>query len=226
MGSFHLNIGARGPISELFAGMPAGLKGFMREGFASLAKIPQSKRDELMQVILDSIDSGTVGTEREAQTKLGVSADDSRALLTAAGLIASTLSRRDDSPEALVQELEKAGALDAVDRPAVLRFASDVVAERSTVKQAVERSQLAGSVMPSLMLFESAVDVRLSFDKNRVAFSVPVLMVHIDTDAEGQEMWLQLSRRQVQRVIEDLQEALKQMSSADAWLNKSSKAGF
>jgi hypothetical protein len=224
MGSFHLNIPTRGPISDLFVGMPTSIKTFVSEGFAALAKIPASKREELMQVVLGSIDSGSLVEETEAQTKFGLSSDDSRQMLLAAGLIASTLSRRrEDTAEAIVDELEKAGALNVADRPAILSFASQVIEDLPTVKKAVERSQLASVVFPSLSQFQTAVDVRLGFEKNRIAFSVPVVLVHIDTDAQGQEIWFQLTRRQVQKIVEDLQESLKQMSVADTWLDKSGK---
>jgi hypothetical protein len=224
MGSFNMEIPPRGHPGDRFSNMPSGIKAFIRDGFSVLAKVPPTKMGDLFQVVLGSIEYGSVVDESEAQAKLGITKDDARPLLAAVSLVASTLSSKDETADELIEELAKAGALDPVNRPAALKFAFEVVAKRTVVHQTFERSQLASRVLPSLDDFEATVDVRLGFDKNRIAFSVPVALVHIDTDARGQELWLQLSKRQIQKIIGDLQDTLEKMSVAEAWL-KANKEG-
>ena len=137
--------------------------------------------------------------------------------------MASTLSNREDSADVVVDEFVKAGALETGDRTAVLRFASAVASRRGTFKQVMDRSRLASEVLPSLLEFESTVDIRLGFEKGRVAVFMPVALLHIDTDAQGQEVWLQLTRLQLEKIAEDLQETLKQMVEAENWVNKSGR---
>jgi hypothetical protein len=58
------------------------------------------------------------------------------------------------------------------------------------------------------------VDFRFKFDKdNEIETGVPVAIVHIDTDARP-ELFLQMSRSDVEMMIEKLNIVLKQMSTA------------
>lgn len=49
-------------------------------------------------------------------------------------------------------------------------------------------------------------------------------MVHIDTDAQGQEIWFQASKSQMLQLRRDIDEAIKRMDAADAWSQKEQKA--
>jgi hypothetical protein len=223
MSSYHFQIPSGEPLADILSTMPSGMKKFVREGFTALARFPPSKTEVLLDVVQTSIDSGAMPDDGEAQAKLGVKTATSRPLLASAGLLVSLISGRNDGPDILVDELENSGALDGADRPAVLGFALEIERRRSSLKKSLDRSHIVSQVLPSLDDFEVIVDVRLGFDKAGVVLSVPIALMHLDTDARGQEVWLQATRRQVQQMVDDLQEALKQMTLAENWLEKSNK---
>ena len=218
MGSFHLNIPARGTLTDSFSSMPTGVRTFLREGFSILARIPEDKLEDVIAIVLESIAHGSVVAERQVASKFDLSKEDVRPLLTASSLIASIVSRGDDTADSLTKELVKANALDAKSEPTVLRFANALVSRRPSIRSLMERSQLASEVLPSLMSFDTTVDVRVGFEKGRVAQLLPVGLVHIETDAEGQELWMQLTRTQLQRLIDDLREIDDQMGAVESWI--------
>ena len=64
---------------------------------------------------------------------------------------------------------------------------------------------------------EIVIDLRMAFEQQAVFEAVPVAIVHIDTDADNEEMWFQASRAQLERLRIDIDEAIKRMEVAEAW---------
>jgi hypothetical protein len=69
--------------------------------------------------------------------------------------------------------------------------------------------------LPSLVDFETAVDVRLRFEKGQIKAGVPVVLVHIDTDATHEELWFQMTKAQAERLCTSLNDLLKDLEKAE-----------
>jgi hypothetical protein len=223
MGSFHLHIPSRGTLADIFSDFPAGAKAFLKEGFAILAKLSERAIEDVSGIVIESIQSGYGVGEVELVTKTGISKEEAKPLLAVTSLIASMLSSREEGPEDLLRGATDAGILESKHQQAALRFSESVVRNRGLLKQVMELSRLAGGVLPSLTDFETTVDVRLGFEKARVGVSVPLAIVHLDTDAQGQEVWFQLTKKQVQRIIDDMQTTLRRMEEGEKWAERGSQ---
>jgi len=95
-------------------------------------------------------------------------------------------------------------------------IASHIVSQRAELQKSMARDNLANTVLPSLTSFDVAVDLRFKFRDHQVEDSVAVAVVHIGTDTRYQRIWLQLSRHDVQRIVEKLGATLKQMDAVEA----------
>lgn len=107
---------------------------------------------------------------------------------------------------------------DLVDK--LLPFFQVVIQEQPLLARAIRRASLPGQVLPSFTDFEIAIDVRIAFEDHGVYESVPVAIVHIDTDASGGEIWFQASKAQMERLKSSVDTAIKRMELAEAWAQK------
>jgi hypothetical protein len=78
----------------------------------------------------------------------------------------------------------------------------------------MERRSLAMQTLPSLTSFDVSVDLRFKFDKDEIADRVAVALVHIGTDVT-EEMWLQLSRGDIDMILQSLTETLRRMDAVE-----------
>jgi hypothetical protein len=76
---------------------------------------------------------------------------------------------------------------------------------------------LAGEVLPSFARLDIAVDIRVQIAEGRVEYTVPGAIVRIDTDSDQAELVLQLSRGDLEDVIQKLSEGLENMKIAEAF---------
>ncbi len=217
MGTFHVQIPSRGTVQEVFADMPTGLKDYVRDGFAVLSKLPQQKFDEIRRATLDAVEAGGSVVEGGLSARLDIDKADVRSLLAATSLFATFLLGRDEKLPQLVAAAVEAKLIRPEDSPAALLFYEAIERDRPTLKETIQRSRYSSSVLPSLLEFETTIDIRLGFEKGRVDFVTPIALVHLDTDSEGQEVWLQLTKKQVERVVNELQDALRKMEEAEKW---------
>jgi hypothetical protein len=83
------------------------------------------------------------------------------------------------------------------------------------LRRAFDRRALATATLPSLTTFDISVDLRLSFDKEDITDGVAVALAHIDTDAGNRELWFQLTRGDLDMMIETLTDSRQQMDAAE-----------
>jgi hypothetical protein len=50
-----------------------------------------------------------------------------------------------------------------------------------------------------------------------VKYAVPVILARIGTDSGKKDLWLQMSKKQAQRLITDLETALRKVDVAETW---------
>jgi hypothetical protein len=217
MGSFHLRIPNVGPGKEIFADMPPSIRAYISGGFRVLSKLPKQKWEEVKRVTVESIEEGRNVGEMDLMSRLDISKTEVRSLLAATSLFATLLLNRDERTEQLLEAGVEAKLLQADDKAAVFTFFESIERDREALKEAMEHSQISTEVLPSLLEFESTVDIRLGFEKGRLSFTAPIALVHLDTDARGQEIWLQLTKRHVEQIVKELQETLRKMDEAEKW---------
>jgi hypothetical protein len=208
MGGYRVQVPSSGTLVDAFNGMPDRLKAFVRAGVNVLSKVPPSNLELLFRAVLETIQSGESFSEAPVLTG-------------ALSLIASIASDRSESAEQFVNIAIDSKLIETADVGTLRMFLSAVIQNRQAVRRALQTSRLATQVLPSLSEFETTVDMRFGFEKGRLIESVPVILLHIDTDAQGQEIWLQLTKGQLERIIKELQDTLKNVERAEKVIEKS-----
>ena len=75
-------------------------------------------------------------------------------------------------------------------------------------------------VLPSLAEFEVTVDLRIRVENGEVQDFVPVALAHIDTDAYNNEFWFQLSRADIDILLQKLTNCAREMDLGEELLKK------
>jgi hypothetical protein len=139
---------------------------------------------------------------------------DAERLASAYSIIIGLLSESEASAEQFA-EAARNKLFNEEDELTAFTIATLACEHRDELKAGIERAQLAGAVLPSLIRFELEVDFRVRVSEGTIKTGVPIAVVHIDTDATAQEMWLQLSRGDVEDMIKKLNDTLESMNVAE-----------
>lgn len=188
---------------------------FLERGFRVLARLAVDRRIEFIRSALDAFaDSGQSDEPDKVAEKFDIPLSDARDAVFAASMMIATITNGPEPAQEFLAAGRAARAFDDSVSEALHPLAELVEAERDKVKDGLKRANLAGQVLPSLTLFDVAVDLRLKFDDGKVVGAVPVLVAYLDTDAEGQRVWVQLTQVDAERLIEQLQRGLTSLKAA------------
>lgn len=221
MATFRIPISS-GSIRDAFSDIPSQGRLYFRGGFSILSKVAKERWDSLLLAAVESFNEGYGPDTTKLSSLVGLSEEDTRTALGTLGMVSAVMSSRKEAATEFVDVAISTGILDEGLRVQILDLVNAVSTKRDELRKVLERSSLAKEVLPSINEFDVAVDVRLSFSQNGpIEFGVPVAVVHLDTDAYKHEIWFQMTKRQVQRMVDDLQEALRRMDETQKWLDRS-----
>lgn len=217
------DIVSREQLIAFIKGVPSGAKASVKEGFVQIRQLPEGKYDALISAGHESLKGVPVAIDGVAE-KLGVQRRLADLMLSAASIAVYACARysEDLTAEEFVAVLREAGALGekvaAEDDGQLCAFLRKLLALQSQFRVDLERNSELRSVMPNLTRFELNVDVRVVFDRNEVKSFMPVVVGHVDTDAEGQLAWFQLTKEQLSRLHEEVGDAIEQIQAVEAKL--------
>jgi hypothetical protein len=191
---------------------------FFRGAFSIASTLADDVREKVLAELIESLRSGRRifdGNQFIAATGLGER--DAEQLASALSLVIGLISESSATPDEFVVA-GRGRLFDAADEPVAKSIAISICDRRTEISEVVERAQLVASVLPSLAAFDIAVDLRLRFVDGTLRSSVPACVVRISTDTNSQEIWLQMSRGDLQDLIAKLTTALGDMDAAAALL--------
>lgn len=88
----------------------------------------------------------------------------------------------------------------------------------------MRRASLPAQVFPYFSDIDIVVDLRIGFEADIIIDTVPVALITVDTDAEGEKIWFQASKQQMRQLQEEIEKALKRMEAVEAWAEREPKA--
>jgi hypothetical protein len=216
MGSFSFTIPRfERPIPDILARLPRAFKEQAQKGFAVLAEVPQQNYAEILQAVVVALESKKAPLD-DLEKSLKLSASDLGSLFAASMLIVPILGEGGNAEE-FVSSAVKVGLISENLVLKIQPFVAAIVGQRAQVGRAIRRASLPAQVLPYISDVEIVVDLRIGFEEQDVIETIPVAIVHIDTDTDGQEVWFQSSKHQMQQLKSDLEEAIKRMEAAEAW---------
>jgi hypothetical protein len=198
-------------LSEEISALPTRASVATRQGFAVASALPEINRQKAVELMLSSVRSSRAGFDTESvSNETNLSLRDAGRLMTALSVTLGLLSENVASSEEFVQA-GRGTIFDAASEPTVRAIADIIIRERPTLAKEMARHQLAAEVLPSLAQFDVTVDLRVRFNNDKADEFVSVAVVHIDTDGNNQELWLQLSKSDITTMLDKINKAAREM---------------
>jgi hypothetical protein len=216
MGTISLNLEPDRTLEDVLQSMPASARSLLQRGFDRLGELPSHFYGEVIDRVQKGILSGgplPVGLKPIDDLTSEQMGD----LLAASSLLTMTIVIREELPERFVATAVKMQLMSDVSKPGVLRFANNVQHLAEDLRSAWERTKAVTQALPSLTKVETTVDLRFGFAENSIQYVVPLLLVHLDTDTYGQEIWFQFTKQQLEAFLLDMQKALDQLLAVEKW---------
>jgi hypothetical protein len=194
-----------------------------REGFSVLAEMSPEHREEFFLLVSDTMASGASNINLEpfvSRTSLR-----GEQLSNAATAISGIINLTPDGEFGTAEVLDAArGKLfDASAEAVVAPFVERVLGETRDWRARLAQRQLAVQTLPAFLALELSVDLRFKFKDDKIEDAAPVLVVHLDTDADGGEVWFQATRGDVRLMIERLIKAAHELELAEQFYTQNSR---
>ncbi|WP_258127511.1 hypothetical protein [Achromobacter anxifer] len=212
-------------IQRKLSDLPDEARSLLASALPRLQILQEDRWSKLAEFALEGSFSGYAFDPAKAGEELGVSVDDARLLFNAAGfLTAISTVFGDADASVIIETLIGVDILTPQSGGEILRFVGFLIENRESITEDYERSALANSVLPTLQRFDTNVDLRLSKATAKRIRTAPVVVACVDTDAEGQIIWFQMSKGQVKRIMTQLEGVLKQLELAESISGKFEEA--
>jgi hypothetical protein len=225
MGSFRFPPMTSLPLQQALAEIPAHMRSQLEEGFRTIAALDRSQIDALARTVADHIGAlGEVDTDQLA-SELGLDEDSLSSAITATSMTVAFISSWKETPDELVSGLIKASFLRDTDRSTLTHFVETISSKRTEIKKALNLRSLAEETLPAFRDFDTSIDMRLDFRKDQIETAVPVLLVHLRTDLPQERLFFQMTKSDVQQLVEQLKRTLLQLESAEKWATERAQKG-
>lgn len=214
MPGFRLPFRMSDAMGESLAELPEAVKSVIKRGFKVHGRISE----ETLRALIEAAGQGLAGRDVDATAlarQFGLEATDVGEMLGATSIMLIAVAAENVSVDSFVNDAINAGIVDEADRVLVTQVANMVATDRGEIKTRLDREAVASRVLPALSSFQSSVEIRLAFKDDRLSLLVPVAVAHIDTDTTHVELWFQMSRAQVEKLADDLQQLLKRIAEAE-----------
>jgi len=182
--------------------------------FSTLNK---NQLEALVELSILSIGDAHAIEKTGALDSLGVPEDDAYPLVLAGSFLSNSLSAKESVVE--VQSLvQKKFELTSASSSGVADFMGKIRDREIEIKGARDRESLANATLPSFEHFRFSVDVRVKFNNSALSTFAPVVIGNLRTDVEDRQLQFQLSKAQLLRCIDEMQQALREMEEAEQWM--------
>ena len=213
---------AREELSRRLAAYPKEALPYLKHGFVAASELSEDIRHLVLAEMIENFKRGTRRLDSSALcavTKLPQR--ESEQIASIYSLAIGLLSDTEATPNDFVEAAK--GIVFFPEQEVVAKsIATSICASRDEIKRTVARTQLAGEVLPSLYTFDVAIDLRIRVIDGKIATSAPVAIVHIDTDADDHDVWLQLGRGDIESIIRTLKKALEDLQVAETLVSSKS----
>jgi hypothetical protein len=213
------------PVAEAFASVPADFKAFLKSSFSVLSKVVEAgKLAELVTQISSQGADGRVALSEAKGFALqaGIETTEAHRLFSAVTFLASAIvNQKDLTAEEFVSVGVRTGFIAEVDSGNVLLLTQAFAANRAPMTKVNRQNRLIHALLPSLTSFQTVVDLRPSFsdDGTAIRFAVPVIIARIVNDST-EDVWVQMSKKQVEQLISDMQEVKRKVEALEEWAGK------
>jgi hypothetical protein len=203
-------------IDQALDGLPKRALPPLALSLRSLHKLPSEDWPKLFDTAVETVFSQYMPDASELSEILGKPEGDVQELLNSASFLAALTTSFDElSGEEILSALVNKKLIESTDVQAFRPLLAFLSARKSVVARQLDKDELATQVLPNLRVLDLSVDVRLPAPGVPLSASAPVAVAMLDTDAEGQIVWFQLTKQQLQSMSRQIDKALAQMARAE-----------
>jgi len=215
MATFHIPLGSDRSLGELFSAMPDGPKTVLKEGFSIVSRLQESTHATLVEQTLAIAGRGGGKVQPDLAKKMGLSTREASSAAAATGTLSALLSGRKEGTDEVIQALVSSGLLATSAVPSIQRLVPLLLENKQNFGQLLKEKYFSTAVLPSFDEFEAVLDIRIG-DETEVGLAVPVAIAFLDTDANGQRLWFQLTKDDVEEMLRKLNSLLGRFKEAEA----------
>jgi hypothetical protein len=206
-------VSSTGSLRDEFAAIPVEYRSYFRDGFSRLAKLRRDLWPKLVSMLEEAAPYPSNIELPPIIEMLGVERAAGASIVSATRFALGAIALREDSTKDFIEAAQEAELLNAADRDVVYEFAELVSQTRPVLKKSLATGSLRHAVLPSLAIFDVAIDVRLEFADGKLSSAAPVVVAHVDTDST-EESWFQMSQAQLSALHSKLGKCLQELQQA------------
>ena len=197
-------------IESRLADLPPRVVADAKAGFSvSSKKISADRRRELFLKFTDELAQGRNPQPSDVADVTDITVRDANLVVLAFSLLFGISVEIDASASEVLQH--SASLYEPEDVETVRDLIEVLTAHRKDLKRTLGEARLAGAVVPSLSEISLVVDLRVRFEGNDVAVTVPIVLANIETDSDSR-LLLQLTEADVSDLIGRLEEAKSRLA--------------
>lgn len=203
-------------LTRRLSGYPAEARSFFRDDLYVAARLSDEVRRKVVQELVINLRRGRrriAGSTLRSLT--GLPANESEQLMSAYSLIVGLLAESSATPDDFIRAARNI-IFSEGDDDSIRAIVAQICDDRAVIAAALQRAQIAGAVLPSFRRMEISIDIRVRFSEGRADAHIPVAIMRIDTDADNQQLWFQMTEGDIEDAIEKLQGALEQIRISDS----------
>lgn len=218
MAYLGFGVESQGSLRDSLDEIPDDAKIFLRFGFSQVATLGAEKWASLVEAVQSS--SGPNDLDIEATSAaLAIDSSATAAALSAAKLALGVISYRQETAKEFVEIGRSAKIINEENFESILSFLTSANDLASRIRNQLDATSLRNENLPSLRQFELSVDVRVRFSKDGVDMAAPVVVAHVDTDAQDMEVWFQMTPSQLSALITRLQKLEANIALANKFID-------
>lgn len=203
-------------MSEAIASIPDHVKPMIASGFRIVSSMPLENAEKLLRFAIQDYTDRTDtlskdGREAEFDLPRAEFWRAASALVPLVGILLESEGRAEE----FIDAARSTNLVDESSHQRILSLATVVVADRGRSALIERQVRLGAAVLPSFDKVEYVTDIRVRVRDGKLE-SVPVAIVHLETDARDQQLWFQLTKRQLQVLLDMLKQAEADMLVVEA----------
>lgn len=223
MSQLHIPLSSDIPVKDVLSDMPAAPKAFVKKGFSVIAKLPETAHAALLKSVIKTIKrNAPLGSDEQLARDLGISVEETTSAVASLGMFSSLItSAEKETADEIFQAVVDSGLISASEKPSLQRIVPKITQAKPEISKAIATQRLLDAVLPSFNDLDVVLDIRIG-DKEHggLGMAIPMAVAYLDTDTRDQRLWFQLSKEDVESMIEKLNDLLKRFREAEELVAK------
>ena len=207
-----LTISTTGKLDDALRRMPKGIQDHFSQGLVLISSLPTSKMIDVINDILADIEAGGGAVEpKDISEKFDFSEEDSSSIGFSLAILTTIVTEQKETIDEISSSLLEYNILPKENIEFLNTVISEIEKNKNSLKNSLDNQELGVRVLPSLTGIDIVVEMRFDFEKTDIKRSIPIAIAYIATDSARHQLWVQLTKADIAKLIRQLTEISEQM---------------